>query len=513
MVQSEKLYEFFSVRGISRETVDEFGCYLGRRKFGDRLGVQDCIVFQYRFKGEVVNRKYRCLAEKDHRQEADALPTLFNVDSVKEPDVVWWVEGESDVLALAEIGYRQTVSLKDGAPKEARSPDDPKAQTDTRYDALTTHVELLGQVKKFILAGDMDKPGLALREEVARRLGRQRCWVVTWPEGCKDACDVLRTYGKEALQDALEAAAPYPIDGVHKITGALLDVYLGLPAPPTLTTGTKAVDSILKLPGEGRLIVVTGIPNSGKSPFLMSIMIHMMKRHDRRFVVFSPEMEPFEEYAVMCAQALVGKPARRVHYRADLAVMTREERLEAGEWLKPRMAFLASDGEFRAPSLDWVLERAADCVMRLGSTDLVIDPINEVDQDRKGMSEAEYGNRMLQRCKAFTKRHGANVFIVAHPTKMRPEKPGQPLPVPGPYDISGGAHWYNKADLGFTVHRPDEVTEIHLWKAKFHRWGRKGSMAKILYDVETCRYMDMDLADKIPEWIGSVRLPYAEETG
>ena len=143
---------------------------------------------------------------------------------------------------------------------------------------------------------------MVLREELARRLaGRHRCWIVTWPEGCKDACDVLRAYGPERVRECIEAAAPYPIDGVQEVTGSKLDDYLERAAPPLLTTGVPSVDAILKLPGEGRVIVITGFPNSGKSSWTMNLMIHLMLHEARRFLVFSPEMQPFEEFAVQCA--------------------------------------------------------------------------------------------------------------------------------------------------------------------------------------------------------------------
>ncbi len=44
---------------------------------------------------------------------------------------------------------------------------------------------------EIILAMDTDKRGVALRDELVRRLGVDRCKVVAWGEGCKDANEYL----------------------------------------------------------------------------------------------------------------------------------------------------------------------------------------------------------------------------------------------------------------------------------------------------------------------------------
>lgn len=483
------MYAWFAKRGISRETADTFGCYFIQRNFPG-LGERPALVFPYRFKGEIVNRKYRPPEKNPQLQEPDALPTLFNVDAIEAPDVVCWVEGEPDVMALHEAGYPQTVSLKDGAPAELRAEDDPRRDTDKRFLAMATHAEMLEKVEKFILAGDMDEPGMVLREELARRLGKHRCWLVTWPDGCKDANDALRQHGADRVRQCVEAAQPYPIDDVQDVTGEALDAYLQLPQPPVLSTGTAATDAILKFPGEGRLLIVSGLPNAGKSGWMIFTMVHLMRKEGRRFLVFSPEMQPWEAFATQCAQVLVGKPARRgrnVPQGTDL--MTRQERIDAGNWLHGRMVFLAADSEDVVPTLDWIIERARACVLRMGVTDLVVDPWNEIAHARGAMTETDYIGRALQQLRAFANRHGCNVWIVVHPAKMQAAKAGEKIGPPGPYDIAGSANFANKADIGITIHTPEDVTQVLLWKSRFARWGRKGMMAELEYRPATGQYV------------------------
>lgn len=176
----QALYEWFAKRGISRATVDRFGIYRTRRYIAQAGGEVAVTAFPYTVAGELVGCKYRHdyrdaegRAAKTFSQEADTGPTLYNADALN-PDEVILVEGEMDVLALAEAGITNAVSLRGGAPTEGE-------RSDRRYEPLRTHWRALKEVGRFVLAGDMDEPGQTLREALAQRLGRERCHLVEWP--------------------------------------------------------------------------------------------------------------------------------------------------------------------------------------------------------------------------------------------------------------------------------------------------------------------------------------------
>ncbi len=97
------------------------------------------------------------------------------------------------------------------------------------------------------------------------------------------------------------------------------------------------------------------------------------------------------------------------------------------------------------------LERAKAAVLRKGINGLIVDPYNELEAGRpQGMTETEFVSQLISKCKRFAKVHGVTVFMVAHPTKISNPAGGKE-PVPGLYDISGSAHWRNKADAGLVV--------------------------------------------------------------
>ena len=55
-----------------------------------------------------------------------------------------------------------------------------------------------------------DKRGVELRDELVRRLGVDRCKVVAWGEGCKDANEYLLKYDLPRLRQQVEQAAEIP---------------------------------------------------------------------------------------------------------------------------------------------------------------------------------------------------------------------------------------------------------------------------------------------------------------
>jgi twinkle protein len=97
------------------------------------------------------------------------------------------VEGEMDKLSLNAVGYWNVVSVPSGTAT-ARLPDKPlpSPQLDRQFRYVYNCWDLLENAKKVILATDNDAPGVALAEELARRIGKEKCWSVAWPSRRQD---------------------------------------------------------------------------------------------------------------------------------------------------------------------------------------------------------------------------------------------------------------------------------------------------------------------------------------
>ncbi len=181
------------------------------------------------------------------------------------------------------------------------------------------------------------------------------------------------------------------------------------------------------------------------------------------------------------AEKVTGKP----FYDGLGPRMTEEELEEAIVFINEHFVFLESkDGGMS--TIDSVIERTKQAVMRLGVRGLIIDPYNYIEQS--GSEEHNSISHMLSRITAFAKAHGIHVWFVAHPQKMYPREDGT-YAVPKGMNISGSAAWFAKADLGITVHRGDDCVEIHCWKSRFKWTGQQG-VACLTYELSNGRYRD-----------------------
>ncbi len=164
-----------------------------------------------------------------------------------------------------------------------------------------------------------------------------------------------------------------------------------------------------------------------------------------------------------------------------------KEDLETGKkFIQDHFSFLyQADGSLS--TLESIMERMKVAVMRHGVRGVVIDPYNYISRDAMA-SETDWISDMLTNLRVFAQAHGIHIWFVAHPTKMMRDADGN-VPPPKGYDISGSAAWFAKADVGITVHRSDESTDIHCWKMRFKWLGKQGAVP-LSYDVVSGRYSD-----------------------
>ena len=76
-------------------------------------------------------------------------------------------------------------------------------------------------------------------------------------------------------------------------------------------------------------------------------------------------------------------------------------------------------------------------------------------------------------------------------------------PVPTPYDISGSAHWRNKADNCLTIWRdenePDAPVKVFVQKIRFREVGKVG-LIELHWNVVNGRYEDTVVRDTPTHW-------------
>lgn len=493
---TEPYLKWFSGRRISKVTLNRNGVYVTRHYMPQIKKETTCLAFPLMRGGELVNVKYRD-GKKNFCQEKDAEKIVFGMDHVPDDaDTLIWVEGEVDKLSLNEIGIWNVVSVPDGAPtpKEEGGKVLPLPDDTPKFEFMANCIDFINRFQRHVIAVDSDKPGRFLEDELARRIGRDRCLRVRWPNindvQLKDANEVLVQEGAQVVKECIENARPYPIKSLFMAnqyeTNVLTIFRDGFPngAKP----GWPKIDELFQvLPGQ--LTVLTGYPSSGKSEFLDAMMINLAINDDWRFGICSFE-NTVTEHLIKLSEKYKGVP---FWDGFGVGRMGEGDVQQALQWLNDRFFFIRAEDE--TPTIDWVLEIARALVMRYGIRGLVLDPYNEFDHKRpKGVTETEYISSMLAKIKRFAAAHGIHVWFVAHPAKPMKE---YETSAPTLYDIAGSAAWVNKADIGISVHRGFEddgtrssETDILVRKVRFKWVGRAGS-ARLAFDPATGRYKEV----------------------
>ncbi len=466
---SEKMYEFFKSRGINRSTVDDLKIKSDR----------NMIAFNYiDSDGSVSNVKYRG-NRKTFVQTPGTKQILYNYDNIYKSEEVIFVEGEMDVCALHECGFKNATTLPGGAPKEFKGD-----EKDKRFFPLQNSP--LPNAKKIIIFTDNDEPGKALHKELVHRFGRDLCWFVKPTDGVKDANDLLQKHGKQSLIDLIKDAEPYPVEGLFSVRdyfNDVMDLYDGNYEKP-LSTGIDCVDKIYKVM-PGTFQVVTGVPNHGKSLLLDQILLNMAKNHGWKFCLFSPEHS-----VSMHIRRLVQMHLQLSFDHGFINRMSKEQLTEGMAFIHKHFYFIETKDH--VPDIDLLLNIGKQAIFKFGCKAMVLDPFNEISSVRSNnQREDEWIRDFISKCKRFARTHNIVFYVVAHPTKMPRETNGK-YQIPDSYSISGSAHWSNLSDVILTVYRDFEEKNTQLITRKIREQDLYGSIgsAFLKYDMSKRSFVE-----------------------
>lgn len=478
---SAKMLAYIKSRGISEQTLKDAKVTEGVEKMPRKDGTFaeiNTIQFNYYSDGELVNTKFRT-GDKCFKMVSGAELLPYNIDAIKGEKTCIITEGEFDTLSFVEAGCRNAVSVPNGANSNLEWLDD---YQEAYFDDKET----------IYIASDTDTKGELLKNELLRRFGVERCKVVEYGEGCKDANEHLMKYGKDSLRKCIEQAKEIPVEGVFTLSDIepRLDVLYQSGLKKGATIGHPNFDALCSFETK-TICIVTGIPNHGKSEWLDEMVYRLNLRYGWRWAYFSPENEPLELHMAKLMEKFVGK-------RFGKDTMPFGEYAYAKQHINTDFFFICPNEDYKP---DTILEAARVLVRRNGIKAIVIDPYNYLEaQMEYGQNETQYISALLTKFKTFAKINDIMVFLVAHPTKLQKNKQTMKYDAPTLYDISGSAHFYNKADYGITVHRnfDDGYTEVSVEKVRFRHLGKKGT-AKFKYNLANGRYVPFEDGTQ-PQW-------------
>ena len=444
------------------------------------------IAIPYLHNGQKTHDKVLLVPRKE--QKAYCEPTgvdqsnAWNIDSLQgevDPRAVLYVtEGELDALSVLQAGERYVVSMPSGAANTIEG-----CLSKVRRvfcDEIEGKFHLrkrFTKFKRFCLLTDRDADGETLRKALIEVLGENYCLGTFYPDGCKDANDILNRCGVEVLSGLLNQAAP-----IGEACIIPFSLALKMPSPKQLNLGMAILDGRGMRFSEPFFVTIGGPANSGKSTIAQCMLLNLLasNRHLKASIFHGEGHHKI--------------PAKRAAtwYRENINPNTGDPLVQEqrNAWMDDFLSFMKPYGD-QLPEFEWLLETIEMHALNFGRRVFMIDPWNEIihRRDMRG-NLTDHIAECIVRLKRLSDQLGL-IMIVVHHIK----KPFNAKDPPTMYDLADSAHWANKSDQVVIAWRPPSIKsktlfelakskDFELFGSPFRSWVNLDTKKFELYEVD-----------------------------
>lgn len=466
---SDKAVKYFEGRMIKQSVLKKMKVYTTKEYMQQFNKEIEVIAFPYFRNNKLVNTKFRG-AEKSFKLIKNAELVFYNIDSIIDSKDVIITEGEIDALCFIQAGFEYCISVPNGANIKA-------------IEYLDNCIDLITSKEKVYLATDNDIKGITLRDELARRIGYEKCLIVNFKD-TKDANEYLLKYGADFMT-LLKDAKLIKIKGISEPLDMYSETkeYFNIGIQRGLTIGINEIDDYITWE-TGRLAVVTGIPSHGKSSVVDFIVAKLNILYGWKAGFFTPENFPMKYHIANLIEVISGQSFSSTYMKESIFDQTYN-------YVNDNFRYILDEDDFTSKT---ILSLAKVLVRQYGIKVLVIDPFNKIEhKNERWENETQYISRFLDELTSFAKFNHVLIFLIAHPRKI--DMDGSKYRTPNLYDISGSAHFYNKCDYGFTVYREKNLEgnslsdniEVYWQKVKHKNLGKTGS-SLLKYNFQNARF-------------------------
>ena len=278
---AETLDYLLNVRGFSLEVIKRQRLGLKEKVYFREAGEVQALVIPYLVNGNVVFAKYRTLppSPKDFISPSGWEAPLYNGEILVEGlQEVLFVEGEADTLSCMSNGVAGVVGVPGAGVKKA-------AWIET-LDRVAPH--------KIYILFDNDKAGNKGAQELASRIGIERCLKIVLPAGTKDINEFFTKGGTvEGFERLKLSAQLFNVSGVTSSTDALTLLEEELAGKtdlaPTYVTQWPSLNRLIGFEN-GDVIDIMAPEKVGKTTFGMNLLDHMCSAYGEDGLIVCLEM-------------------------------------------------------------------------------------------------------------------------------------------------------------------------------------------------------------------------------
>lgn len=415
------------------------------------------LAFPYYRDNQVIHMKYRSVTEKKFWASAGTEPALFGWQAFPDDSrSVVICEGEMDCLALSQYGF-PALSVPYGAG------------TGAKLDWIDTEYERLEAFDEIYLCMDNDAAGQDSLPEMVRRLGRDRCRIVSLP--CKDANECIKK-GIQSLDEYFREARYCDPEGLCPASDYLAGAISIVMQTSVQDRGIALpwCDKMIFRPGE--LTIWSGVNGHGKSSLLNHLSIEWL-RTGETILYCSHEMSPERLMAQMVRQASGDRA-----YSAD--------RIE-------RMGHAIFSGLYLYTGKKDRMGALRYAVQRYGTRHIVIDNLTRLTKtdDYSGQQA------LVQELSDLKDEMKIHIHLVTHARKGESEATR-----PDKFDVRGAGAITDIADNVITIHRNKEKTiflDMSDWELR-----QKKMTRELIYEMpDAMLYIQKQ---RIDGWEGAIQL-------
>ena len=429
-----KAVEYLESRGISAEVCKRYNITTQTNKdnvlvfpFYDEQNILQFVKYR---KTDFDKRFDRC----KEWCEKQTMPILFGMAQCEDFDRLVITEGQLDSLSLSTAGIKNAVSVPTGA---------------VGFTWLSNCWDWINRFNEIVVFGDYEKGKITLIDTLEKRLQKKVKCVRPEDYLCeKDANDILRKYGTEALVKAVENAELRDVKFVKRLANVEA---VNLSDLPKIKTGVRNLDRICGGLLMGHVVLLSGKRGEGKSTFMSSLVAEAIEQ-DNSVFVYSGELPNyhFKNWLDLQIAGADNIAARQNEYGDNEYYLTEETVNKINRWYYDK-AFIFDNSAVNDDEYEGLLKVITDSICRYDIKLVCIDNLMTAMDCDANSDLYRQQSQFVKNLEKIAQQYDVAIILVAHPKKSNADFDND--------TVSGSSDITNAVSFVFNYERAKEGEE------------------------------------------------------
>ena len=469
-----KAIEYLESRGISAEVAKRY-------KITTQTHNENILVFPFYDDQNVLQfvkyRKTNFDKRFDKNKEwceAETMPILFGMAQCEDFTRLVITEGQIDSLSLATCGIKNAVSVPTGA---------------LGFTWLANCWDWINKFQEVVVFGDYEKGKITLIETLEKRLQMKVKCVRPQDYLCeKDANDILRKYGKEAIIRAVEGAELRDVKYVKRL--ATVEA-VNLRDLPKIRTGIRPLDRVCGGLLRGHVVLLSGKRGEGKSTFMSQLVAEAIEQ-DNAVFVYSGELPNyhFKNWLDLQIAGANHICTTRNEYNDEEYYLTEGCVKKINAWYYDK-AFIFDNSAVSGDEYEGLTKVMVDAICRYDIKLVCIDNLMTAMDGDPNTDIYRQQSTFVKKLEKLAQQYDVAIILVAHPKKSNVAFDND--------TVSGSSDITNAVSFVFNYQRADDGDECdsYLMVTKNRMNGKlmAGDKAIPLYYSEKSKRISADPND------------------